>query len=317
MAQSGPLRRRAQPEHTEEIQPAESEDDAKDRSQLLGAAGDEAISPAAGLPPRRKRASLRAEAVALLVAMLVTGGVVLLAGWLRSAEPGTLLPSGERLFTPQQLQQFDGTGGRRIYLAILGSVYDVTTGAKHYGPKGGYRFFSGRDASRSYVTGKFKEDLNDDVGDLNDEQLGELVSWRGFYQDHKDYKPVGKVVGRFYDATGQPTALLAKVEAAAAAAAAAAAKEAAEGKGAVGGGQQGQPCNVKWSKSEGGSVWCDDGRFPRRVLQPDWQGQPQEQCMCMPDAAVDGERRLYDGCSPEAARCRTSPPEEGAGEAEQ
>ena len=67
----------------------------------------------------------------------------------------------------------------------------------------------------------------------------------------------------------------------------------------------------------GGSVWCDDGRFPRRVLQPDWQGQPQEQCMCMPDAAVDGERRLYDGCSPEAARCRTSPPEEGAGEAEQ
>lgn len=111
---------------------AESEDDAKDRSQMLGAAGDEAISPAAGLPPRRKRgggcgaagkpwvvkqarwqlmllnqlntcmrihplaapphaAWLRAEAVALLAAMLVTGGVVLLAGWLRSAEPGTLL----------------------------------------------------------------------------------------------------------------------------------------------------------------------------------------------------------------------------------
>lgn len=50
------------------------------------------------------------------------------------ASPHRLLqPSGERLFTPQQLQQFDGTGGRRIYLAILGSVYDVTTGAKHYG----------------------------------------------------------------------------------------------------------------------------------------------------------------------------------------
>lgn len=42
-------------------------------------------------------------------------------------------PSGERLFTPQQLAPFDGRGGRRIYLAILGSVYDVTPGAKHYG----------------------------------------------------------------------------------------------------------------------------------------------------------------------------------------
>lgn len=126
--------------------------------------------------------------------------------------PATLQPTGERLFTPQQLQQFDGTRGRRIYLAILGSVYDVTPGAKHYGkhltymlmlpfhlacslsclvrpfaclckhfqlqalqrnasplhlshyvgkalhpsagPKGGYRIFAGRDASRSYVTGK-------------------------------------------------------------------------------------------------------------------------------------------------------------------
>ena len=56
-------------------------------------------------------------------------------------------------------------------------------------------------------------------------------------------------------------------------------------------------------------MWCDEGRFPRRVLQPDWQGQPQEQCACMEDAAVDDERRLYDGCSPEAARCQTSQPE--------
>ncbi len=70
----------------------------------------------------------------------------------------------------------------------------------------------------------------------------------------QEYKPVGKVVGRFYDAAGQPTALLARVEAAAAAAAAA--KAAAEQKGATGSGsgkqqQQQQPCNVKWSRSEG------------------------------------------------------------------
>ena len=53
---------------------------------------------------------------------------------LRPTRPPPLLqPSGERLFTPQQLAPFDGRGGRRIYLAILGSVYDVTSGAKHYG----------------------------------------------------------------------------------------------------------------------------------------------------------------------------------------
>lgn len=58
-------------------------------------------------------------------------------------------------------------------------------------------------------------------------------------------------------------------------------------------------------------MWCPDGQFPRRVLQAGWQGQPQEQCACMADAAVDAERRAYDGCSPEAARCQTSPPEAG------
>ena len=44
--------------------------------------------------------------------------------------------SGERLLTAEQLKPFDGAGGRRIYLAILGSVYDVTAGAKHYGEWG-------------------------------------------------------------------------------------------------------------------------------------------------------------------------------------
>jgi hypothetical protein len=58
---------------------------------------------------------------------------------------------------------------------------------------------------------------------------------------------VGRVVGRFYDPQGQPTPLLARMEAAAAAHAAA--KEAAE----QGGGQtqQQEPCNVRWSKAEG------------------------------------------------------------------
>lgn len=50
----------------------------------------------------------------------------------------------ERLFTPQQLKAYDGKDGSKgPYLAILGRVYNVRKGKKHYGPGGGYEFFSG------------------------------------------------------------------------------------------------------------------------------------------------------------------------------
>lgn len=49
------------------------------------------------------------------------------------------------------------------------------------GEKGGYDFFTGRDASRAYLTGKFKDDLNDDVEDFTDEQFHGLMHWKDFY----------------------------------------------------------------------------------------------------------------------------------------
>ena len=51
----------------------------------------------------------------------------------------------------------------------------------HAGKGGDYEFFSGRDASRAYVTGNFTGDLNDDVADLKDKQMAGLVTWRDFY----------------------------------------------------------------------------------------------------------------------------------------
>lgn len=59
---------------------------------------------------------------------------------------------------------------------------------------------------------------------------------------------MGKVVGRFYDAAGNPSALQLRVEAAAAA------KAAAEEQGrdaGDGGSDAGVPCNVKWSRAQG------------------------------------------------------------------
>lgn len=97
-----------------------------------------------------------------------------------------------------------------------------------YGPGGSYNFFTGRDATRAFVTGCFQEDLTPDldgaeelfipVDDEDDEEERKLSSrdrklrrerelrlakakvretvahWVNFYRDHKKYFEVGKVI---------------------------------------------------------------------------------------------------------------------------
>ena len=38
------------------------------------------------------------------------------------------------LFSINQLANYNGEGGRPVYLAVKGIVYDVTNGASFYGP---------------------------------------------------------------------------------------------------------------------------------------------------------------------------------------
>ena len=45
------------------------------------------------------------------------------------------------VMSPKELSNY--AAGDSIYLAILGRIYDVSKGKKHYGPGGGYNFFSG------------------------------------------------------------------------------------------------------------------------------------------------------------------------------
>ncbi|CAI4217165.1 unnamed protein product [Parascedosporium putredinis] len=66
--------------------------------------------------------------------------------------------------TLEQLAAFDGTDeSRPIYLAINGTIYDVTVGRRIYGPGGSYHWFAGCDASRGYVTGCFADDRTADM----------------------------------------------------------------------------------------------------------------------------------------------------------
>ena len=61
-------------------------------------------------------------------------------------------PAGHRIFTPEELAASAGDS-QVLRLAILGSVFDVSAGRRHYGTGGDYAFFAGRDASRAFVTG--------------------------------------------------------------------------------------------------------------------------------------------------------------------
>ncbi|EAQ84139.1 hypothetical protein CHGG_10543 [Chaetomium globosum CBS 148.51] len=71
---------------------------------------------------------------------------------------------GPIYLTPEELAGYDGSDpDKPIYLAINGSIYDVSSNARTYGPGGSYRFFSGCDAARGFVTGCFAEDRTPDM----------------------------------------------------------------------------------------------------------------------------------------------------------
>lgn len=51
--------------------------------------------------------------------------------------------AGQRIFTANELKQYTNLENG-LYLSILGQVFDVTKGQKHYGPEGNYHAFTGK-----------------------------------------------------------------------------------------------------------------------------------------------------------------------------
>ncbi|RUS88361.1 hypothetical protein EGW08_003873 [Elysia chlorotica] len=172
--------------------------------------------------------------------------------------------SNVKVFTREELSKYKGEDGGDVYLALLGSVYDVTKGKRHYGPGGGYSFFSGIDGSAAYVTGEFNEKgLVDDISNLSNQEILGLEEWKSFYE--KDYKFVGLVEGSFYDKDGGTLDMMkifnkklesAKLE-----------------KNLIDNDKEKfPPCNSEWSQNKGGRVWCStkSGGIAR-----DWAGVPR------------------------------------------
>jgi predicted heme/steroid binding protein len=72
--------------------------------------------------------------------------------------------SGPISLTDDQLALYNGTDlNLPIYVGLNGSIYDVSASPSTYGPGSSYGFFSGRDATRAFLTGCFQEDLTPDL----------------------------------------------------------------------------------------------------------------------------------------------------------
>lgn len=95
----------------------------------------------------------------------------------------------------QQLANYNGKDtSLPIYLAINGSIYDVSSASGIYGPQGSYRVFAGRDCARAFVSGCFMkpDELTHDLRGLDEDEIVEqLTSWQKFF-DEKYWK-VGSV----------------------------------------------------------------------------------------------------------------------------
>lgn len=99
--------------------------------------------------------------------------------------------------TMEELSKFDGSNpALPIYLAVNGSVYDVSASPQIYGKDGPYHFFSGRDAARAFVTGCFhKEDeFTYDLRGIDPREAEtDVKSWQNFFVNHGKYFYVGTV----------------------------------------------------------------------------------------------------------------------------
>lgn len=76
-----------------------------------------------------------------MVLSLAVAAVAVMAGWLMDwwgPRPGI------RLFVPEELARYrGGPGDPGLYLALLGRVYDVSSGRRHYEPGAHYSGFAG------------------------------------------------------------------------------------------------------------------------------------------------------------------------------
>ncbi|KAF8490370.1 cytochrome b5-like heme/steroid binding domain-containing protein [Russula emetica] len=109
-------------------------------------------------------------------------------------ERTNLDPPKDDPFTQEQLKAYDGTDASRpVYVAIKGTVFDVSRKRETYGPGGSYAVLAGKDGSRALGLSSLKpEDAVGDWSTLEEKERKTLDDWYSFFT--KRYNIVGRVV---------------------------------------------------------------------------------------------------------------------------
>ncbi|KAL0489582.1 steroid-binding protein [Acrasis kona] len=106
-----------------------------------------------------------------------------------------LIENKDDPYTLEELSKFDGKDGRPIYMAVSGTVFNVSSKPEMYGPEGAYGLFSGKEATRGLAKSSLKvEDLQPfgSKEGLTAGQLRTLADWEEYYKER--YQIMGHVV---------------------------------------------------------------------------------------------------------------------------
>ncbi|XP_040207407.1 neudesin [Rana temporaria] len=110
-----------------------------------------------------------------------------------------------RLFTEDDLAKYNGEQeDQPIYMAVKGTVFDVSAGKDFYGKGASYNALAGKDASRGVAKMSLDpEDLTYDTTGLTEEQLKSLDDiFESVYK--KKYPIVGYTARRILNDDGSP-----------------------------------------------------------------------------------------------------------------
>ncbi|KAL0842297.1 hypothetical protein ABMA28_014431 [Loxostege sticticalis] len=212
---------------------------------------------------------------------------------------------GVNVYTLEELAQYNGQDQSEVYLALMGTIFDVTKGTKHYGKGSSYHYFVGKDGSRAFITGNFKDEGQDKdhILDLTCDELMVLLNWKKTFKEK--YKQVGYLIGRYFNLEGKPTEYNrqfserienCKVQ-----------KEIEQKEKS-----KYPPCNISWSADEGSRVWCTTSSggitrswtgVPRQLYSP---GAEKPRCVCVnvtTDDSTAGMFKEYENCPKTATSC--------------
>ncbi|XP_076755054.1 neuferricin [Xylocopa sonorina] len=214
--------------------------------------------------------------------------------------------ANEKVFTSNELKRYTNLKDG-LYISILGQVFDVTKGAKHYGPGETYHAFTGRDASLAFITGEFdNKGLTDDISSLSGQQVKALNEWVQFYNKNYIYK--GKLNGRYYNEHGFPTEEFYNIQRILINAKEEQIEEEHKKR-------MFPPCNVEWKPDSGTVVWCTKRSGG---IERDWVGVPrmlfespnskEYRCACVKLNSKEYEEtkgmlREYSQCPKTSVRC--------------